>query len=55
MNPDIRAPVTVAITKEQEVTDGLAVGAHGNAKVNAGNNNALPAKDKGKGRCRGRQ
>jgi len=48
----LRAPVT----NEQEVSDGLAVKGrgHGNARVNADDGNALPAKGKGKGRGRGR-
>jgi len=47
----LRAPVT----NEQEVSDGLAVKGrgHGNARVNADNGNALPAKGKGKGRVEG--
>jgi len=42
---------------EQEVTDSLAVKGRGhrNARVNADNGNAPPAKGKGKGRGRGRQ
>ena len=42
---------------EQGVTDSLAVKGRGcrNARVNADNGNAPPAKGKGKGRGRGRQ
>src|SRR5882672_3115523 len=49
----LRAPVT----NEQEATDGLAVKGRGcgNARVNADNGNALPAKAKAKCRGRGRQ